>query len=125
MTGSNGGADLQGGLLDCSLAGFLTAIDISYHSLIRMARLALGPRPRLPGSIWATLDFVAILGMSAIGYHAGQARSGRSLAILALVLAVSAVMTLIADIDRPQEGLLRVSPQPLMDLQRSVSAPRA
>jgi hypothetical protein len=61
--------------------------------------------------------------MSAIGYHAGLARSGRSLAILARVLAFSAVMTLIADIDRPQEGLLRVSPQPLMDLQRSVSAP--
>jgi len=33
-------ADLQGGLLDCSLAGFLTATDISCHSFIRMARLA-------------------------------------------------------------------------------------
>jgi enoyl-[acyl-carrier protein] reductase I len=33
-------ADLQGGLLDCSLAGFLTAMDISCHSFIRMARLA-------------------------------------------------------------------------------------
>jgi enoyl-[acyl-carrier protein] reductase I len=32
--------DLQGGLLDCSLAGFLTAVDISCHSFIRMARLA-------------------------------------------------------------------------------------
>jgi len=31
---------LQGGLLDCSLAGFLTAIDVSCHSFIRMARLA-------------------------------------------------------------------------------------
>jgi enoyl-[acyl-carrier protein] reductase I len=34
-------ADLQGGLLDCSLAGFLTATDISCHSFIRMARLAV------------------------------------------------------------------------------------
>ncbi len=32
--------DLQGGLLDCSLAGFLTAVDVSCHSFIRMARLA-------------------------------------------------------------------------------------
>ena len=32
--------DLQGGLLDCSLAGFLTAIDVSCHSFIRMSRLA-------------------------------------------------------------------------------------
>ncbi len=32
--------DLQGGLLDCSLDGFLRATDISCHSFIRMARLA-------------------------------------------------------------------------------------
>jgi enoyl-[acyl-carrier protein] reductase I len=33
--------DLQGGLLNCSLAGFLTAIDVSCHSFIRMSRLAV------------------------------------------------------------------------------------
>jgi len=33
-------ADLQGGLLDCSAEGFSTAMDISCHSFIRMARLA-------------------------------------------------------------------------------------
>ena len=33
-------ADLQGGLLDCSAEGFATAMDISCHSFIRMARLA-------------------------------------------------------------------------------------
>ena len=33
-------ADLQGGLLNCSAEGFATAIDISCHSFIRMARLA-------------------------------------------------------------------------------------
>jgi enoyl-[acyl-carrier protein] reductase I len=33
--------DLQGCLLNCSLDGFLTATDISCHSFIRMARLAV------------------------------------------------------------------------------------
>ena len=33
-------ADLQGGLLDCSAEGFATAMDVSCHSFIRMARLA-------------------------------------------------------------------------------------
>jgi enoyl-[acyl-carrier protein] reductase I len=33
--------DLRGGLLNCSLDGFLTATDISCHSFIRMARLAV------------------------------------------------------------------------------------
>jgi enoyl-[acyl-carrier protein] reductase I len=32
--------DLQGGLLDCSAAGFATAMDVSCHSFIRMAKLA-------------------------------------------------------------------------------------
>jgi enoyl-[acyl-carrier protein] reductase I len=33
-------ADLQGGLLDCSASGFATAMDVSCHSFIRMAKLA-------------------------------------------------------------------------------------
>jgi len=33
-------ADLQGGLLDCSLDGFLQAMDVSCHSFLRMAKLA-------------------------------------------------------------------------------------
>ena len=33
-------ADLAGGLLDCSAEGFATAMDISCHSFVRMAKLA-------------------------------------------------------------------------------------
>jgi hypothetical protein len=58
-----------------------------------------------------------------MGYHAGLAGSGRSLALLALVLAFSAVVTLIVDLDRPQEGLLRVSQQAMIDLQKTLVAP--
>ena len=32
--------DLQGGLLTCSAAGFATAMDVSCHSFVRMAKLA-------------------------------------------------------------------------------------
>jgi enoyl-[acyl-carrier protein] reductase I len=32
--------DLQGGLLNCSADGFATAMDISCHSFVRMAKLA-------------------------------------------------------------------------------------
>ena len=32
--------DLQGGLLNCSAAGFAVAMDVSCHSFVRMARLA-------------------------------------------------------------------------------------
>jgi enoyl-[acyl-carrier protein] reductase I len=44
--------DLQGGLLNCSLEGFLKAIDISCHSFVRMARLA-APLMTDGGSLFA------------------------------------------------------------------------
>jgi len=45
-------ADLQGGLLDCSLEGFLQAMDVSCHSFIRMAKLAV-PLMTQGGSMFA------------------------------------------------------------------------
>jgi len=45
-------ADLQGGLLDCSLEGFLTAMDVSCHSFVRMARLA-APLMTAGGTLFA------------------------------------------------------------------------
>ncbi len=44
--------DLQGGLLDCSAGGFSTAMDVSCHSFIRMARLA-APLMHDGGSMFA------------------------------------------------------------------------
>lgn len=44
--------DLQGGLLDCSAAGFATAMDVSCHSFIRMAKLA-APLMTDGGSLFA------------------------------------------------------------------------
>ncbi len=85
-------------------------------------RLALGMRSRIPGSIWVALYFVAIVGTSVMGYHAGLAGTGRSLAVFALVLAFSTVMTLIVDLDRPQQGFLQISQQSMIELQRGISA---
>jgi enoyl-[acyl-carrier protein] reductase I len=45
-------ADLQGGLLECSLDGFLSAMDVSCHSFVRMARLAV-PLMTEGGSMFA------------------------------------------------------------------------
>ncbi|TXF97448.1 enoyl-ACP reductase FabI [Massilia arenae] len=45
-------ADLQGGLLDCSLDGFLQAMDVSCHSFVRMAKLA-APLMTQGGSMFA------------------------------------------------------------------------
>ena len=57
--------------------------------------------------------------MTQLGYHDGLTSPRRSPAVLALVLTFSAVMYLIADLDRPQEGLLTVSQQTMIDLRNS------
>jgi hypothetical protein len=80
-------------------------------------------RSRIPGSIWAALYFVAVLAMTAMGYQTGLTGKRSSFAVITLVLSFSAVMLLIADLDRPHEGLLRVSQQVLIDLQEKIGAP--
>jgi enoyl-[acyl-carrier protein] reductase I len=44
--------DLQGGLLNCSAAGFATAMDVSCHSFVRMAKLAV-PLMKNGGTMFA------------------------------------------------------------------------
>jgi hypothetical protein len=74
----------------------------------------------VPGVIWATLYFAAYLAMTGIGYHQGLTSLRRSPAVVALVLTFSAVMFLIADLERPQEGWLEVSQQAMVDLRNSL-----
>jgi hypothetical protein len=90
---------------------------------IHAKRLQAGVRSRIPGAIWIALFAVAALSLTAMGYHAGLAGTGRSLAVLAVAVTFSVVIELIADLDRPQEGVLRVSQQALLDVQRSMNAP--
>jgi hypothetical protein len=80
-------------------------------------RVMFGLRTRIPPSIWAVLYSVTLLSLGAMGYNAGLAGARRSRAIFILVLTVSTVLLLIADLDRPQEGLVKASQQSLADLR--------
>lgn len=84
---------------------------------VHSKRMTAGLHNRLPPTIWIALYSMAILAMAMAGYRAGLAGRRSIVAMLALGLAFSAVIVLIADLDRPQEGLLRVSQQALIDLQ--------
>lgn len=86
------------------------------------AKRLFGARSRIPLVLWITLYFLATLGMAAVGYLAALSATRRSPAMLALVLAFASVLYLIADLDRGQEGLLRVSQRPIYDLQQSMKA---
>jgi predicted transporter len=80
----------------------------------------LGTRSRIPVVIWIALYAVAIIGMASAGYQAGLAGTRRSPASMGLVLAFAGVLYLVADLDRPSEGLLTTSQAAMIDLQKSM-----
>jgi hypothetical protein len=62
--------------------------------------------------------------MTGVGYQTGIAGSKRTWATLILAFSFALVIVLIADLDRPQSGLVQVTQQPLEDLQVWMAAGR-
>ena len=85
-------------------------------------RLMASLYSRVPGAIWLGLYSLLALAMMVMGYHEGIAGTRRSLAVIVMVVAFSAVLVLIADLDRPGEGRLQVSQQAMLDARKSMSA---
>lgn len=77
-------------------------------------------RSRMPIVIWGVLFAVALLSFLAMGYQAGLTRASRSPAVVLIALTFSAVVWLVADLDRPGQGFLRVTQQPMIDLRNSM-----
>jgi len=90
---------------------------------LHATRVAAGVRSRIPSPIWLALFAVAAIALGAMGYHAGLVRTSRPLAILAVGVTFTAVIGLIADLDRPTQGIVRVSQQALIDVRESMRAP--
>jgi hypothetical protein len=76
---------------------------------------------RIPTGAWALMAAIAICSNLLIGYSARRAES-ESKMFLVLPLVVSISFLLIADIDSPRVGLIRVEPQNLVSLSQSLHA---
>jgi hypothetical protein len=83
-------------------------------------RLTAAVRNRIPFAIWAALYGISVFSFAAMGYHSGLTGTTRSLVIIAVAFTFSVVILLIADLDRSQEGVLKVSHEALIDLRRSM-----
>jgi hypothetical protein len=86
-------------------------------------RITASLRSRIPTPVWVVLYGVAIMAFVAMGYQSGLIRTSRSPGILVVALTFAAVIWLVADLDRPGEGWLRVGQQPMLDLRSSMQAP--
>ncbi len=77
---------------------------------------------RIPGVIWIGLIVVTFFSMSAVGMLFGVAGKCDWLILVALALTYSAVVLLIADLDSPAQGMLRVSQRPMQELRDKLNA---
>ena len=89
---------------------------------IDATRVAAG-RNHIPETIWLMLYIVTILAMAAMGYQFGLTGERSWPVTILLVMVFTAVILLIADLDSPQAGLLRVSQQAMLDLIAKIGAP--
>ena len=89
---------------------------IDVHSL-RLAAVAL----RLPELLWLVLYAATMLSFLLVGVSSGADGKRDPLAILLFALALVAVLMIIVDLDRPQQGVLTVSQTAMTDLLRQMT----
>jgi L-alanine-DL-glutamate epimerase-like enolase superfamily enzyme len=95
---------------------------LSRETELYFERTMARERDRIPGLFWGVLSLVALLAMAAMGYHGGVAGTTRSPVTVAVAITFSAVIILIADIERPGEGWVNVSQQPMIDVRDWITA---
>jgi hypothetical protein len=79
---------------------------------------------RVPETVVLLLIFGSVLTLGMVGFSAGLTRRRSLLSAAVLVIALGAVITIVVDLDRPREGFIQVSQQPLIDLQHQIGPPR-
>jgi hypothetical protein len=83
-------------------------------------RVTAGVYARVPPTILWILILGAALSLGMLGYSAGLTKRRSPVSAIALIVALGAVLTLTVDLDRPRDGFIQVSQQPLVDLQRQI-----
>jgi len=91
---------------------------------LHTTRILLGIRSRIPGVIWLVLYGITVLAMAEMGFQSGLAGTRRPLSIPAVVISFAAVIWLIADLDRPLEGTVRVDQGMMGELLDRTALPK-
>jgi hypothetical protein len=85
----------------------------------RAAALIYG---RVPESVLLLLILGSALTLGMVGYSAGLSGRRSVLSAAVLVVVLAAVLTLVIDLDRPRNGFVQVSQQPMIDLQQQLGS---
>jgi hypothetical protein len=97
--------------------------SLNETTAVQSRRIAAALYSRIPENIWETLYFMMFLSIAAIGYQAGTAGARNWPITGALAVSFTIVIIMIADLDRPMEGVMKASQQPLIDLSNRIGPP--
>ena len=87
---------------------------------LHTSRFVAGVYARVPPTILLLLVAGVILSLGLVGYNAGLSEKRSPIIAIVLVIALGATLWLVIDLDRPREGLIKTSQQPLIDLQQKL-----
>ena len=88
---------------------------------VHAKRVTVGLQFRIPDAIWFGLYLITAMAMVTVGYQSSLAKRRRYPVYLVLAIAFSAVIVMIADLDRAAGGAIRLSQQPLVELHQKLS----
>jgi hypothetical protein len=80
---------------------------------------------RVPETVVLLLIVGSALTLGMVGFSAGLTRRRSLLSAAVLIIALGAVITIVVDLDRPREGFIQVSQQPLIDVQQRIGPPQS
>jgi hypothetical protein len=78
---------------------------------------------RVPETVVILLILGAGITLGMVGYSAGLTRRRSPLTAGVLVVLLAVVLTLVIDLDRPRNGFIQVSQQPILDLMTQIGPP--
>ena len=98
-------------------------LDSTNHLIeLHEARIVAGIYARVPESILFLLLTGSAFTLGMVGYSAGLTLKRGVLSAIGLAITLAAVITLVVDLDRPRDGFLTVSQQPILDVITQIGA---
>ncbi len=90
---------------------------------LNTTRIIAGVFARVPETVLWLLVGGSVLSLGMVGFSAGTTGQRSVLTAVVLVLAFGAVLVLVIDLDRPQDGFIQVSQVPLIQLTERLGPP--
>ena len=103
----------------------VSALGDSLSQLVALneTRIVAGLYARVPETVLLLLLAGSALSLGMVGYSAGIRGRRSILSALVMVVTLGVVLMIVIDLDRPQDGLINVSQQALVDTQKWVGLP--